>query len=145
MTHPRVAPAEADRLVREEGYLFLDVRSVPEFGAGHPAGAYNVPLAEPDGAGRMQPNPEFVAVVSAAFDKDQPLVVGCRSGSRSERAARALLDAGFERIVEQRAGWGGTRDAFGRATEPGWHAAGLACATRALAGRDYAALRHRSR
>lgn len=143
MTHPRVSVTEAERLLREENHVYLDVRSVPEFEAGHPAGAYNVPIAEPDAAGRMQANPDFVAVVRATFDAHQPLVVGCQNGPRSARAVQALLDAGFERVVELGAGWGGTRDPFGRVIEPGWRAAGLARATEASPGRDHAALRRR--
>ena len=34
----RVSPAEAKTLM-DEGYVYLDVRSEPEFAAGHPAGA----------------------------------------------------------------------------------------------------------
>ena len=33
-----VTPREAKRLVDEEGYTYVDVRSVPEFEQGHPAG-----------------------------------------------------------------------------------------------------------
>ena len=46
-----VSPQEAcDLLTREEGYVYLDVRSTPEFSEGHPQGALNIPLhhAQPD-------------------------------------------------------------------------------------------------
>ena len=39
----RISPAEAQALVAE-GWVYLDVRSEPEFAAGHPVGAHNVPL-----------------------------------------------------------------------------------------------------
>jgi rhodanese-related sulfurtransferase len=138
----RVSPAEADRLMREEGYVYVDVRSVAEFEAGHPAGAYNVPVSIPGPSG-LRENPDFLAVACACFAKSQPLVVGCKSGDRSARAARMLAEAGFERVIEQRAGMGGARDPFGRVTERGWEALGLPCATRAEPGRDYEALRRR--
>ena len=51
MTFKRVSPAEAAKLVDEEGYQFIDVRSVPEFDAGHPKGAFNVPLNHAGPAG----------------------------------------------------------------------------------------------
>ena len=35
----RVSPEEARDLMDKEGYAYLDVRSVPEFEAGHPTGA----------------------------------------------------------------------------------------------------------
>ena len=40
----RVSPQEARDLMEKDGYVYVDVRSIPEFDAGHPAGAYNVPL-----------------------------------------------------------------------------------------------------
>ena len=55
-------------------------------------------------------------------------MIGCKTGNRSLTAAKKLLAAGFSQIVEQRAGFGGARDAFGR-LEPGWQAAGLPVAT----------------
>ena len=47
---------------------YLDVRSIPEFEKGHPAGAFNIPLLHLDPQTRqMRPNPEFLAVVKANF------------------------------------------------------------------------------
>ena len=140
MTVTRVSPEEADSLVREHDHAYVDVRSIPEFEAGHPAGAYNIPLMHKTAAG-MQPNPDFVSDVEAHFGKDDKLVLGCRSGGRSLRAAQMLLAAGFTHVVDQRAGWDGARDAFGQLQEPGWEAAGLPTATTATPGRDYPSLR----
>ena len=58
MALQRVSPAEAHSLVSEQGYVFLDVRSVPEFEQGHPNGAYNIPLLHL-ASGGMQPNEGF--------------------------------------------------------------------------------------
>jgi rhodanese-related sulfurtransferase len=142
MTVKRVSPQEADRLVREEGYAYLDVRSVPEFEAGHPAGAYNIPFMHNTAAG-MQPNAEFIVEVAAVFAKHAKLVIGCRSGNRSLRAAQILLHAGFETVVDQRAGLAGARDAFGQLRETGWEGAGLDMATEAHPERNYETLRAR--
>lgn len=139
MTVKRVSPQEADQLVREEGYVYLDVRSIPEFEAGHPPGAYNVPIMHTTPAG-MQPNTEFMAVVAAVFPKHAKLVIGCRSGNRSLRAAQILLQAGFEDVVDQRAGLAGARDAFGQLQESGWVSEGLDMATEAHPERAYEAL-----
>lgn len=138
----RVSPAEADRLVREEGYAYVDVRSVPEFEAGHPAGAYNIPFLHKTPTG-MQPNPDFTTVMTSVFSKEAKLVLGCRSGNRSLRAAEILLRVGFVDVVDQRAGLAGARDAFGQLQESGWVAAGLEMASAPLAGRDYDSLRRR--
>jgi rhodanese-related sulfurtransferase len=139
MTVKRVSPQEADALVKEGGHAYLDVRSIPEFDAGHPAGAYNIPLLHATPSG-MRPNPDFLSVVAAAFAKDAKLVLGCRTGIRSLRAAQGLLDAGFETVVDQRAGFHGARDPFGQVQEAGWQDAGLDVATDAEPGRAYEAL-----
>ena len=139
MTVKRVSPKEANALVKEEGYVYVDVRSIPEFDAGHAAGAYNIPLLHATPSG-MRPNGEFMPVISAVFSKDSKLVIGCRSGNRSLRAAEALVSAGFEHVVDQRAGHGGARDAFGQVQEAGWEGAGLEVATEALSDRTYEAL-----
>jgi hypothetical protein len=47
------------------------------------------------------------------------------------------MDAGYTNIVEQRAGWGGARDAFGK-LEPGWSKVALPSETGKPAGRHYA-------
>ena len=135
MTVKRVGVDEARKLLGEEGYAYLDVRTVREFDEGHPEGAYNVPIAE---MGRA--NPDFVAIVKATFPTDAKLVVGCKTGSRSLRAAEILLSQGYTDIVDLRPGILGAMDPFGRVTEPGWQPAGAPVSKTALAGRTYAEL-----
>jgi len=119
----RISPQEAsDRM--KEGWTYVDVRTTQEFEAGHPPGAVNVPLMFAGGGG-MVPNGDFVAVMTAAFPKDAKLVVGCKAGGRSLRAAQMLLAAGFTSVVDQRAGWDAARNPFGQVVEPGWSRAGL--------------------
>jgi rhodanese-related sulfurtransferase len=135
----RVSPQEAHALVHDEGYVYVDVRSVPEFEGGHPEGAYNVPFMHASPAG-MQPNAEFVQVMERSFPKDAKLVLGCMSGNRSMRAIGALAPLGFTTLVDQRAGWGGAKDPFGRVTEAGWSGAGLPTASGPDEARGYKAL-----
>jgi len=132
----RVSPQEAFDLVKD-GWSYVDVRSEPEFAAGHPAGSFNVPIAHMGGGG-MTPNPDFLAVMEKAFGKEAKIVVGCKAGGRSLRAAQALVGAGFTNVIDQRAGWDGAPGAFGQTAEPGWSRVGLPVATGAAAGRDYA-------
>jgi rhodanese-related sulfurtransferase len=138
MTVKRVTPAEARELMDKEGYAYLDVRSIPEFDAGHPEGAYNVPLLHAR-AGTMLPNPDFLAVMQRHFPKDSRLVVGCRSGSRSLQAATILQSVGYTQVADQRAGFEGSQDAAGR-VDPGWRPLGLPVSRTAGAGRAYADL-----
>ncbi len=120
----RVSPDEANRLVGEEGYQYVDVRTEEEFAAGHPSGAHNVPFLLA-GAGGMTPNPEFLTVFTKAYAKSARIVLGCKSGGRSQKAGLALLGAGYEAIIDQRAGFDGARNAFGQVVEKGWREQGL--------------------
>jgi rhodanese-related sulfurtransferase len=132
----RIAPEEARDLVDKEGYAYLDVRSVPEFEAGHPTGAYNVPLLHM-GPGGMSPNPDFMAVVQKVFPADTKLVLGCKAGGRSLRAAEMLQVAGFTQVVEQRAGF------EGNPAEPGWRPRGLPTSADPKPGHAYESLREK--
>lgn len=135
----RVSPEDAKKLMDEEGYVYLDVRSIPEFEQGHPEGAYNIPLLH-RGEGGMQPNPDFMKVVEAVFPKDAKLVIGCRSGGRSLRAAKQMLQAGYTDVVDQRAGYAGSADPFGQKVEEGWEPKGLPTKTGSEPERDYETL-----
>jgi rhodanese-related sulfurtransferase len=128
----RVSPQDARDLMEKEGYVYVDVRSIPEFEAGHPAGAYNVPLAHLGPQG-MAPNTEFLTVMERSFPKDAKIIVGCKSGGRSLQAATVLLSSGFTQVIDQRAGFAG-------ATEPGWAPLGLPTATEAPPDHSYAGL-----
>lgn len=118
----QVSPEETVKLL-EEGHVYVDVRTVPEYEAGHVPGSLNVPLHLP-GPGGMVPNPEFLAVMQGSFGKSENLVMGCRSGQRSMRAGEMLVGAGFTSVANLSTGFDGSRDAFGRVT-PGWGRAGL--------------------
>lgn len=140
MSVRRVSPSEAHALMRDQGYVYLDVRAVPEFDTGHPPGAYNVPLLMPRAGGGMDENTDFVAQVRAALPGAK-LVVGCATGVRSLRAAELLQAAGFVDLVEQRAGIDGVRDPFGRVREKGHRAEGLPLTTEVEPGCSFAAIR----
>lgn len=129
----RVSPAEAAEMMEKEGYVYLDVRSIPEFEDGHPTGAFNIPLLHLGPMG-MEPNPDFVAVFEATFEKDAKIVIGCRSGGRSMRACQMLIPMGYPNLVDNKAGF------EAGSGEPGWGRAGLPTSTEAQPGRDYESL-----
>ena len=122
--------------MREQGYVYLDVRSVQEFDNGHPDGAFNIPLLHM-GSDGMTPNLRFLTDVEATFAKDTPILVGCRSGQRSLRAAEALVAAGYTDVLDVRPGFAGAANAFGQVAEPGWAASGLPVSRAAQPGRRY--------
>jgi rhodanese-related sulfurtransferase len=131
----RVTPQEAVELIAD-GWMYVDVRTIPEFEAEHPRGAYSVPLMQQGPAGRTS-NPDFVAIVEGAFGRGARLVLGCASGNRSRRAADLLGEAGFAELADMPAGFGGETDSMGRLVTPGWKAAGLPTASAAEPGRRY--------
>lgn len=117
----RITPEDAKKLLdSQSGYIYLDVRTVPEFDAGHVPGAKNIPVMEPDASGRMQLNPRFVELVEANFGKEVKCITGCQKGARSLKAAELLRAVGLTNVVDMRGGFGGETDEWGRVTFPGW-------------------------
>lgn len=74
-------------------FRLVDVREPDEFVGplAHIGGAALVPLAT-------------VADAAASWAKDEPVVLVCRSGGRSGKAALALLEKGFTRVASMRGG-----------------------------------------
>jgi rhodanese-related sulfurtransferase len=101
-------------------YIYLDVRSIPEFEAGHAARAINIPLLHFDPAFGMKPNEQFTSVVEANLNKDARLLVGCKAGGRSAKACEILTQLGYADVTNIRAGFVAATDAMGRVVEAGW-------------------------
>jgi rhodanese-related sulfurtransferase len=139
----RVTPKEALDLLAE-GWMYVDVRSIPEFDAEHPQGAFNVPLLHQGPAGRAA-NPDFIQVMEGAFGHGAKIVLGCAGGNRSRRAAELLTEAGFTSVVDQRGGFGGETDSMGRLVTPGWKASGLPITAATEPGRGYQDLADKAR
>ena len=115
------SPREAyDLMQNNPEYVYLDVRSVPEFEAGHPANAINIPLMHLTPGVGMTPNPEFTSVVEASLPRDSKLVVGCKTGGRSARACEIMEQMGYKIVANVRGGFVGAMDNTGRITEAGW-------------------------
>lgn len=122
----RITPEEARQLLDSKaGYIYVDVRTVSEFDAGHVPRAKNVPVAKPDAFGRMQLNPRFVEIVDVNLGKDVKCIVGCQRGMRSLKAAELLLMNAFADVLDMRGGLGGETDMMGQLTFPGWAPRGL--------------------
>ena len=126
MAIKQITPKEAYELLEKEpDCVYIDVRTVPEFAAGHPKGAVNIPVAIRDPARGMALNEDFVRVVEGHFPKEKKIIVGCQAGPRSERAARLLEQAGYQDLSNMEGGYGGMRDPQGRTVAPGWSTVGL--------------------
>jgi rhodanese-related sulfurtransferase len=99
---PWVNTLEATQMINREDAVVLDVRDAAEFSAGHLPGAKNMPLA---------------SIESRAAElekiKSKPVIVLCGDGSRASKAAAALREKGFVKVVNLSGGF------------PAWQQAGL--------------------
>jgi rhodanese-related sulfurtransferase len=68
-------------------HLLLDVRTPQEFASGHIPGARNIPL-------------QNLAQRLGEVPADQPVIIYCRSGNRSQTAARLLAQAGYTQLYD---------------------------------------------
>ena len=73
----------------EEGYVILDVRTQEEYDQGHIPGAILIPNTEIEARAEQE-----------LPDKDQLILVYCRSGRRSKLAADILVSLGYTDIRE---------------------------------------------
>ena len=94
--YQQISMEEAMELMKtEENYIILDVRSQEEYEEKHIPGAVLVPN-ETIGTKDIPELP----------DKDQMILVYCRSGNRSKQAAEKLAALGYTNIIE----FGGIND-----------------------------------
>jgi rhodanese-related sulfurtransferase len=113
---------------------------VPDYEAGHPPGAINIPLLHFTPGLGMVPNDQFQSVVDANLPKDARILIGCKSGGRSANACQIMSQMGYTDVTNVRGGFVGAADMSGRLVEPGWSALNLPVATEAGEGADYDSL-----
>jgi rhodanese-related sulfurtransferase len=141
MTTIRHTTVQQAHQQQASGATYIDVRSVPEFQQGHPAGAVNIPLLHLDPQTRqMRPNPDFVSVVRANFAPEAKLLLGCQMGGRSQQACEVLSTAGFHDVTNVLGGYGGAP----QMGHIGWVQAGLPVETSADETREYEALQKKA-
>ncbi len=103
-SYRQVSSKEAAAMMEEEtDYIILDVRTPEEYEEKHITGAVNLPN-ETIGTEEIAQLP----------DKEQLILVYCRSGNRSKQASKKLADLGYTNIIE----FGGIKDWTGE-TETG--------------------------
>ena len=95
-SYRQINMGEAITMMEEEsGYIILDVRTAAEFAEKHIPGALNIPN-ETIGTEEIPELP----------NKEQLILVYCRSGNRSKQASEKLVALGYTNIVE----FGGIND-----------------------------------
>jgi len=103
---PRLAPAEAVRMVGSGAAIIADVREADEIRAtGKARGALHLPLSALPQAGDPKSG-RFERKLKPALKGGLPVIVYCASGARSEQAARMLRAKGFGTVHNL----GGLRD-----------------------------------
>jgi rhodanese-related sulfurtransferase len=78
-------PCDGLRQALEDGAQLVDVRTPQEYASGALPGAINLPV-------------QYVAVAHENLDPERPVIVYCRSGSRSEMARMILASLGFAEV-----------------------------------------------
>lgn len=73
----------------EDDYVILDARTQAEYDEGHIPGAILIPH-----------DTVATAAEDALPDKDQLILVYCRSGNRSKQASQTLVDLGYTNVIE---------------------------------------------
>ena len=89
-SYRQISMDEAITMMEEEsGYIILDVRTPEEFADKHIPGAVNI-------------SNETIAAeeIPELPDKDQLILVYCRSGNRSKQASEKLADMGYTNVVD---------------------------------------------
>ena len=89
-SYEQITPAEAKEIMDErDDYVILDVRTQEEFDEAHIDGAILIP------------DYEIVAKAESVLkDKDQLILVYCRSGRRSKLASAELAEMGYTNVKE---------------------------------------------
>ena len=89
-SYKSISMSEAEEMMKnEKDYIILDVRTAEEYKEGHIPNAINV-ANETIGEDEIAELP----------DKEQLIMVYCRSGRRSKQAASKLVKLGYSNIVE---------------------------------------------
>ncbi len=120
-----VTPKEAHEVLRlAPGARLVDIRSRAELDwVGRIPGAIEIEWQSYPGNHR---NPQFIAQLQHAVDRESLLLFICRSGNRSNAAAKAATEAGFPDCYNVLEGFEGDKDAGSqRGHLGGWRLAGL--------------------
>ena len=87
-----------EMMKKEKNYVIVDVRTPEEYKEGHIPNAINIPLDTIDNYNSQN--------VENLKDKNQLIMLYCRSGRRSSEAAKKLLAKGYMNVID----FGGIND-----------------------------------
>ena len=84
-TIKKITCEEKDKLIKEEHAILVDVRSKDEYNESHLEGAINQSV---------------YLIEDLKASKDDSIIVYCKSGTRSSKAADELLKLGYKKIYD---------------------------------------------
>lgn len=89
-TYKKITTEEAKIMMdQQKELIILDVRTAEEFGAGHIQGAINIS------------DTDITATVGELIPvKTETILVYCRSGNRSEKASKELIELGYSDVYD---------------------------------------------
>ena len=94
--YKKITSNEAKKLMEtEKGYIIADVRSTEEYANGHIPNAISIPLDTIGNEAKSQ-----------LKDKNQLIMVYCRTGRRSREATLKLIEEGYANVID----FGGIND-----------------------------------
>lgn len=82
---PVISPEEAREYLNDSNYQFIDVRTDSEYDRGHIPNSIHIPLHE------IQDRMSEIDSL-----KNKNIIAYCRSGARSSKATKILVEAGFD-------------------------------------------------
>ncbi len=89
-SYTQITQDEAKEMMKkDDGHVIVDVRRQDEYELGHIPGAILIPNETID-----------TEMPSELPDKQQIILVYCRSGNRSKQASQKLFDMGYENVYE---------------------------------------------
>lgn len=90
VAYQKISSEEAKEIINQGEYgVILDVRTLDEYNEGHIEGATLLPHNE------ITEKAEITL-----YDKEEVILVYCRSGKRSETAAKELIDMGYTNVYD---------------------------------------------
>lgn len=89
-----------EQQMKEPASQIVDVRTPQEYSEGHIANAVNMDVTSNDFESKI-----------ASLDKEKPVMVYCKAGGRSAKAAAILRDNGFKNVYDLDGGIIGWNDA----------------------------------
>jgi rhodanese-related sulfurtransferase len=89
-----VQKSEFQTFIAKENVQLVDVRTPQEYAEGFIKGAKNINVNDANFETEIQ-----------KLDKTQPVYIYCRSGARSQTAAKKMVELGFTQIVDLEGGY----------------------------------------